>query len=148
MTDLWPKTIGTVKKKSPVAILREQASLLGQKTQNLLQAQVKGGPAVDRGTSFFYYFDIVAPALDNYKYELFTIEHDIMFYPLIIFVENDIYLEIEKLNKFEQTTDDTFEIKSEKEFLEILKVILGSEKTRRIVIALLSQLDSNLLSDH
>ncbi len=48
MTDLWPETIGTVRVKSPVAILREQASLLGQKTQNLVQAQVKGGPADPR----------------------------------------------------------------------------------------------------
>ena len=28
MTDLWSETIGTVKEKSPVAILREQAALL------------------------------------------------------------------------------------------------------------------------
>ncbi len=144
MTDLWPETIGTVRVKSPVAILREQASLLGQKTQNLVQAQVKGGPADPR--TFLYFFQIVVPALDYYKYELFTINHDIAFYPLTIFLEEDICIELEKsstLSPWQKTAEDAFKIETEDEFLEALKIIFGSEKTKRIVTALLSQLDSN-----
>jgi hypothetical protein len=35
-----------------------------------------------------------------------------------------------------------------KEFLEALKIILGSKKIKRVMTALLSQLDSNLLPEH
>ncbi|MDM8551464.1 hypothetical protein QUF72_15365 [Desulfobacterales bacterium HSG2] len=38
MTDLWPENIGKVREKSPVAVLRKQASLLGRKTKNLIQS--------------------------------------------------------------------------------------------------------------
>ena len=41
MVDLWPKDISEISIKSPVAILREQASLLGQKTKGLVTAEVK-----------------------------------------------------------------------------------------------------------
>ena len=164
MTDLWPDSIETAKVKSPAALLREQASLLGRKTRNLVQAEVKGGgrqrdyfenvitesilkQAEFKGESpqrdyFHYSFQIVAPALDYYRYELFTITHDIQLYPLIICLEHDIYSEIERFSNFlVKTEENKFEIKSENEFLEILKAVFGSEKTRRVITALLSQLD-------
>jgi len=40
MSDLWPKDIGNTNLRAPVSILREQASLLGEKTQNLVKADV------------------------------------------------------------------------------------------------------------
>ena len=63
MEDLWPKEIGTAEITSPVAILREQASLLGQKTKNLVEADVS--PLNNDTDTIFYHFYIVAPALDK-----------------------------------------------------------------------------------
>lgn len=38
--DLWPENIGaSTTELSPVAILRQQASLLGQKTKNLVEGK-------------------------------------------------------------------------------------------------------------
>jgi hypothetical protein len=45
MVDLWPEEIAKVKIKSPVPILNEQASLLGQKTQNIILAEVSKSEA-------------------------------------------------------------------------------------------------------
>ena len=40
MNDLWAEDIGVTTVKTPVAILKEQASLLGNKTQNLVIGEV------------------------------------------------------------------------------------------------------------
>ena len=41
MVDLWPEDIAVYTKlRSPATILREQASLLGDRTQNLVEADV------------------------------------------------------------------------------------------------------------
>ncbi len=41
MNDLWPNDFKIDDIKAPVTLLREQASLLGQKTQNIVEAQVR-----------------------------------------------------------------------------------------------------------
>lgn len=40
MVDLWPADIGEPNIRTPVSILREQASLLGEKTNNIVEGQV------------------------------------------------------------------------------------------------------------
>jgi len=41
MENLWPKDLKAAGTKAPVTILREQASLLGETTQNIIQAKVQ-----------------------------------------------------------------------------------------------------------
>ena len=41
--DLWPTDIGKQRIKTPAAILRQQASLLGKRTNNLVEAKVRPG---------------------------------------------------------------------------------------------------------
>ena len=41
MIDLWPKDLRTTTMTTPVTILREQASLLGVKTRNIVRAEVR-----------------------------------------------------------------------------------------------------------
>jgi hypothetical protein len=41
MSDLWPSFTDIPKKRTPHAILEEQASLLCDKTQNIVQAETK-----------------------------------------------------------------------------------------------------------
>ena len=65
MTDLWPDDIGRrTKLKVPATILKEQGSLLGRKTDNLVTGEIF---EVDRNTlpknDFAYTFYLVAPAL-------------------------------------------------------------------------------------
>lgn len=157
MLDLWPKEIEYTQIKAPVTILREQASLLGSKTKNIVMAEV--GKAVTssqiasenmvsiienafgRDTlkprnskeRFAYIFYLVAPALGNYQYELFTIINDIRLYPVLIILEDDILTEIAP------DKDKNLLANSEDEFLEILGKIFQSQKTKRIIQSILAQ---------
>lgn len=158
MLDLWPEDIGPIPDlKSPVTILREQASLLGKKTNNLVEAEVvQLESVISEEKEFSYAFLIVAPALDNYRYKLFTISYGINLYPVTINVDKDIQAEIpptaeerrEIVKSGRVFTDLREEIgikrklvaESEDEFVEILKKIFSAKKTKRVIGALLSMI--------
>ena len=134
MIDLWPDDIRYTRLKAPVTILMEQASLLGKKTQNLLEAKVENNKeALVSAEVFVYGFYLVAPALSYYRYKLFTISHDIQLYPVKINIDSDILKEISP------DAEEQLLAESEGDFLEILKKIFGAEKTRHIISALLAQ---------
>lgn len=59
MEDLWPEQIGEEKFNAPVSIMRTQAELLGEKTRNLVTADVSAGQSGD--SIFVYHFFIVGP---------------------------------------------------------------------------------------
>jgi hypothetical protein len=71
--DLWPNDFGTVGVKPPVTVLREQANLLANKTNGILEAEVRTSTESDH---FSHRFSIVSPALGGYRYLLFTLGHD------------------------------------------------------------------------
>lgn len=121
--NLWPEDIAVTDVVPPVAILKEQASLLGKRTQNLVEARViQGGSHSPARYPFYYYFQLIAPALDNYRYNLFSISHGVQFYPVRI--------------EFE---DSDTEVQSEDEFMSELERIFSSDKTKGIISALIAQ---------
>lgn len=147
MIDLWPDGIETNRARSPVTILREQGSLLGQKTKNLVLGEVlESGKGENR---FVYSFFLVAPALSHYRYKLLTIRHDVSLYPVRVDVEDRIFQEIDPRFQVEQLDPDGelinsyLEARSEDEFLDLLKAIFRSEKAMQVVTGLLSQSDPN-----
>src|SRR2546422_72654 len=78
--DFWPTDLKAAA-TAPVAILRQQAALLGQKTHNLVEAQVE---TVSSPPYLIHNFVLVAPSLDNYRFKLFRIHHEIApLYPVI-----------------------------------------------------------------
>lgn len=114
--DYWG-VIESLSSRTPVAILREQASLLSAKTGNLLERQVKTTVV---GTRFFHSFRLVAPALDRYTYGLFTVSHDVSMYPA--------------------SADDVApRLSDEAEFTAWLRTELSSPETKRVVSTLLAQ---------
>ena len=123
--DLWPTEFGVTDENMPVAILKEQASLLHEKTGWSLEGKVSTHV---EGKSFEHYFYIVAPALDNYHYRLFKVKHEIEPFPLWI------YSEALPNPEHEAGTSD--------EFIQALKAIFASEKTRKLVVTLLAQIKS------
>jgi hypothetical protein len=148
MIDLWPDGIEETRVRSPVTILREQGSLLGQKTKNLVQGEVFESALNDKNFFSFSFF-LVAPALSNYRYKLLTIYHDIGLYPVEIAVEDQIMLGID--SRFKYTGKDVsngsmkvyLKSASEEDFLELLRAVFRSEKTIRVITSLLSQSDPN-----
>jgi hypothetical protein len=117
--DYWPDDLVKDVPNVPVEILKQQASLLGGKTGNTVVADVES--YVDGDGDFMIKFSIRAPALSNYSYELFRVWHNAELYPLSIWGVSDVSLN------------------NEKELRDFIRGQLQSEKTVRIVRALVSQ---------
>jgi hypothetical protein len=117
--DLWGDFSDTPPLITPLAIMKEQAALLGDKTKGLLRASVDTTAEYGEIT---HYFHIVASALGNYEYQLFYAKHAIELYPVKI--------------EYKLSTircDDVTEFTNE------LGKILASPETHRIVQSLIAQ---------
>lgn len=119
--DFWPSDINVLPDlQTPVSILREQASLLGEKTNNLVEAEVRSQG--DKSSQFVHTFFLVAPALDNYRYPLFTVTHKVDLYPATI-----------------SFASQGLQAENEVKFVEYLKKIFADEKTKKVIQALIAQ---------
>lgn len=115
---LWPDDIGQSDLVTPVAIMREQAGLLGEKTRNLVTAEVMSSS--EQG--FIYHnFSLEARAL-SYRFQLFRVVHQIALYPLTV-----------------TSGGKSWKCATEAEFRQVLGEILGSDETKTIVKALIAQ---------
>lgn len=122
--NLWPADLGVSSLVPPVAILKEQAKFLSQSTKGFLEGEVV--TRTERGRNarpFLHEFRIRAPALGDYRYELFDVRHDFGLYPLSV--------------RFFPTAEE-FEASSEDEFLPVLRNVLSHPETRRVISALLA----------
>ncbi|MGZ5585239.1 MAG: hypothetical protein ACXWE4_01050 [Methylobacter sp.] len=118
--DLWPDLTGEPEVKSPLLILREQASKLGAKTSNIIEAEVTANPSSDG--SLYVRFMLKAPALNGYEYVLLSINQPVDLYPVNL-------------------TDDFFgdTAKNEQEFKQFLENLFKSERTVKIIRSLIAQ---------
>ncbi len=120
--DLWPSEIATLPSiQTPITILKEQSSLLGQKTNNLVEAEVKSNDAGNGRVAIS--FNLVAPALNSYRYQLFQVlHHAVEIYPLTIDFSNTAYT-----------------VKNLDQLIDQLKMIFSDEKTIRVIQSLKAQ---------
>ena len=107
----------------PVQLLREQAAALGPRTQNLVVAEVSTSTHRDE---FRHRLELVVPTLDDYRYHLLSLIHDIHLYPLVLDYDSDGRL-------------SAGNISSEDELNQALHRALSSEKTKRILNSLIGQ---------
>ncbi len=119
--NLWGSIPVTGNIRTPYAILLEQASCLGEITEGLLIGKVVKN--VENG-KFRYDLNIVAPALNNYYYNVTTIIHGTEFYPLRLRSSDGSLNECETEEVFENRLGD----------------ILSSELTRGVIAGLLAQI--------
>jgi hypothetical protein len=142
MEDLWPDDLGTLEEPPPVTFLREQATLLGRKMQNVVEAEIDSDVeygidvqrsvvmskfiAEERLTTSDYAvhrFLLIAPALSGYRYLLFRVYHRVaQFYPLAIDHDGQLL----KAN-------------SQKELADCMRRIFAAESTRKVIGALRAQ---------
>ncbi|AGP34358.1 hypothetical protein BE04_41660 [Sorangium cellulosum] len=148
LPNLWPEDLGAAPADElPVVILREQATMLGERTKNLVEAEVRTEPTtelarrsinirLDRdippwerpGTNITFepemvhHFVLKAPAISDYRYGLFGVYQPASIYPVAILFEQQTYL-----------------AGSKEEFIEHLREIFSAEITRKIVSALIAQ---------
>lgn len=128
--DLWPDDIApTIEQVPPVTILKQQAALLGRRTKNVIEGEVKTEAANSRGF-LRHTFYLVAPALNFYRYPLLTVEHPVTtMYPAKITVSGP-----EKDSPKKKLT-----AKNEQLFKKYLKLIFSYNETKKITGALLAQ---------
>jgi len=122
--DLWPRAKFESDAITPLSILRKQAALLGEKTQQLVTAEVSSDASSNRVT---HYFKLVVSVLDNYKYQLFYVSHKIdQLYPVTGFADGN----------FHPSLDD------QTAFVDWLRAVLSSESTLKKIDSLMAQAKS------
>ena len=130
--NLWPEDIAVTDYVPPVAILKEQGALLGHLTKNLVKGDVRG-PSSEHPTNLFHYtFELVAPTLYGYRYELFGISHGADFYPLKIDWDSPD-------NPIQWALAVDAGIENEEQCLKALEGIFSSTRTRRVIGSLIAQ---------
>jgi hypothetical protein len=143
MTDLWPDDITHVEIKAPVALLREQAAMLGRKTRNVVTAEVRQADPVRVASlnysAFSYSFSLVAPSLGGYTYRLFDITHGVAMYPVRVIPDDAIGKELGLKDTFVGLQARGFTANTEADFLELLATIFRSAKTRHVIQAMIAQ---------
>jgi len=145
--------------RSPVVILHEQAALLGEKTGEVVQGQVvkgKGLPPGEAGEMMFVYeLGITAPALPGYVCPLVTIVHGRAFYPVDVFVAEEVMEELVACVPA-LGTDPRWEVDAEMGYVHafeeggyvaVLRLVLGAYTTRQVVAALVSQVEEGVEED-
>jgi hypothetical protein len=150
IVDLWPEKINTkIKKIAPVTILRQQASLLGKKTKNIVEGQVETRTVKDSYEEKLleHSFYVVAPVLDFYKYPLFRVQHGILdWYPLKIFVDvidsksfKEKGWDVQNMKRRIRLKAASIGTETEEEFIEKLKEIFALEETQQAIGSLIAQ---------
>ncbi len=78
--DLWGTDFAVPKIVTPITLLRETAALLSEKTTGLVLAEVVVQESLRGGLTARFY--LVAPRLDNYRYQVFSIDYRLDGYPV------------------------------------------------------------------
>jgi hypothetical protein len=121
--DYWPDDIGDVTDPEPVALLKEQASLLGAKTRNAVEGVVR--TSTEGGTAYYSLY-LKAESLGDYLYKLLDIAR-----PAI--GRDDAY----PVTAQSSAGGPAVEIPDRDEFRKWLRAQLSSDYVRRAIANLL-----------
>ncbi|MEQ8999333.1 MAG: hypothetical protein RID53_22770 [Coleofasciculus sp. B1-GNL1-01] len=143
--DLWGDLPSAETIRTPYTILKEQASILTEKTNGLLVGEVKFGdvksspqffpgrrevlvdPDSQETRLFVAYLRIKVPSLNNYTYSVLKIQYSLTdLYPVLV-------------TSFAAAEDRECECKSEAEYENALGKILSSSDVKRVISSLLAQ---------
>lgn len=123
--NLWGNLSDLTIKKTPVAILREQAEILSQATKGTLLGDVTSVKS-DWAAGIAWELKVRVPAMNNYTATLIKIQHPITIYPL-----HEFRSPLSK--RLEQN------VPTEAALKELLALSLKSTEVRSLLAALLSQ---------
>lgn len=140
MIDLWPQQLGTeLTVKAPVTILREQAALLGQKTHNLIEGRVESG--LGGNYDFHYDFLITSTVAGLFRFKLFSVHHNVIFYPVLVVPDRDILYEIRGSVDDDPKKDSktALQVDTEEDFLNLLRQIFAARKTQQVIAGIMAQ---------
>ena len=121
--NLWPERISTTEQTPPVVILRQQATMLGQRTRNVLIGEVKSQQSGQWSDVLYHNFYVKAPALGGYRFKLFFVTQKVAsLYPVMAF------------------SDAEAAIPNEVQLEEALRSVFASEKApKKLIQSLMAQ---------
>jgi|APLak6261659120_1056016.scaffolds.fasta_scaffold17298_1 hypothetical protein len=111
--------------RPPIAVLKELAQGLEKRTKGLLVGRVE---QFFSDPDFSLQFYITAPSLNNYSYEVFSVTHDLSFYPL------HIWWTVSQTSRIAGNQED---------FEKELKTIFSSPEVKKVINGLLAQIQSS-----
>jgi len=120
--NMWGEIVEPVSERTPTSILREQALVLSQLTKGVLIASIEQEPTANN--TLIYHFAITAPAINNHKFAILTVQYSITIYPLTL-TDHTTHVQRQCLN--------------EEAFTSTLEGILSSTQVKRVIAALLIQ---------
>ena len=121
-TNLWGSFEDLPTLDTPLSILKDQANHLAMATSGILIGEVD---SLSLGAArFTYELDIVAPALNGYRYTAVRISHDIELYPVKVDSPG---------------LEDVVICEDEEVFAMILHECFTSPKIRKVIASLLAQ---------
>jgi len=122
MENLWGDLSLDKETRTPYTILREQANLLTEMTEEALAGiviRIRREPGL-----FTYNLEISSQAIPKYSYRLLQVNFPPLLYPLTM---------------ADFTNDVEYESENEEKFIKDLGEILSSEKVKKVVLGLRSQ---------
>ncbi len=106
--------------RTPLSILREQASALTQQTHGVLVGEAA---TKSEGDKLVVSLDVVVPGLNDYRYRVLTYRQPLEMYP----------------GHFRDSGDVMQIIGNETSFVEAVKGALSSQKVKNVLTSLLAQ---------
>lgn len=134
--NIWPDFELYTPSQSPASLLREAAAALAAKTDNLVGASVIRLEGQREGL-FAYYMNIYSPALGNYKFRILTIEHELQMYPVTIYPDDAIGIELGY--GLQDNWRRYVSAERQDEFNKELRKMFATIRVRQVVGALITQ---------
>lgn len=142
MENLWGD-ISTDKIETPKSILEDQAKYLSDATRKNVFADIERDIINERvkgGSNLTYNFIIRGKYMDNFGYKLLSISHPIDLYPLKLEVDSKTFEEIKNIITLYVGMPglNIITIKSQKEYIDVLRCILTSNRVKNLITGVLS----------
>ncbi len=128
--DLWPADIIPPDQPSPVAVLRQQGYLLGQKTRNFVVGEVQSSGSPREFNHEFW----ISASLLNVRVRVCSVQHGIRFYPAKV-KTFDIHTSSGNVS-MERTQYEAADLTA---FTDIIKGILAEDDVRELIQSLTNQ---------
>lgn len=132
--NLWPNFNELDEVETPKQILDEQGIWLSKGTNEVVYGVCKElDPTTTLGrrdSGFKLAFYICGKHLENYEYLVFTLHHDIIFYPLTLTLDGALASEMQK--------ERQIKIEGQEEFNQLLRTIFNTKRIRSVLSAIIS----------
>ncbi|BCZ46842.1 hypothetical protein psyc5s11_29090 [Clostridium gelidum] len=143
MESFWGKNLDKKSINTPKKILEEQSAYLEKETGGYVFTEVINKTNGHKRGSFELVYVLKAKYFEDYSYKLFSLSHDAIIYPSFIVLEGHVFDEVNPiLNQINdvECEEETCEVivKTEKSFIDTLKVILSSEEVGNLVSGIMT----------